>query len=146
MTGPITVERLSFGGRTLVDSRDAGGGRLAGWPEVAREAVRAINHLTVDDPLPAPTLYRILGDLKGVGLLLPQACVQFARGLEASLDTFDVYDDRRDPADSVLDAVLLLHQAARAAAQLGELLEAAQTAIADQGYRTDEDNDGDERS
>lgn len=99
MTGPITVERLSFGGRTLVDSRDAGGGRLAGWPEVAREAVRAICHLTVDDPLPAPTLYRILGDLKGV-----------------------------------------------AAAQLGELLEAAQTAIAEQGYRTDEDNDGDERS
>ena len=39
------VDNLLYGGRTLVGSTDEGE-RIAGWPEVAYEAIRAINHLT----------------------------------------------------------------------------------------------------
>ena len=46
-----------------------------------------------------------------------------------------MYDLRRDSADSVLDATLLLDQALRKATELGELLEAAQAAISEQGDR-----------
>ena len=63
--------------------------------------------------------------MKGVGHGLPQACAQLARGTMESLDTCDVYDLRRDPAESVTEAVLLLNQALRKAAELGDLLEAA---------------------
>lgn len=105
------------------------------WAEVAYESIRAINHLTLNVPIPAPTAYRILGDLKGVGHLLPQALEQLARGLQASLEAFDVYDLRRTPRDSVAEAIGLLARAARRAADLGQLLEDAQAAIAEQGYR-----------
>ena len=107
---------------------------------MAFEAIRAINHLTGHGPIPAPTAYRILGDLKGVGHLLPQALEQLCRGLQASLAAFDVHDHRRDPAESVTDAVALLARASRKAADLGQLLEDAQAAICDQGYRTHEDH------
>ena len=143
------VEHLLYGGRSLVSFTDEGE-RIAGWPEVAYEAIRAINHLTGHGPIPAPTVYRVLGDLKGVGHLLPQALEQLCRGLQASLTAFDVYDHRRDPAESVSDAVALLVRAARKAADLGQLLEDAQAAISEQGYRTDDhpslfDDDGDPR-
>ncbi len=107
---------------------------MAGWPELAYESLRAINHLTGHGPIPAPIVYRILGELKGIGHLLPQACAQLARGLEESLHALDVYDHRREPVESVTEAVPLLNQALRKATELGELLEAAQTAIAEQGY------------
>ncbi len=87
MTGTLQVENLLYGGRTLVGHTDVDGLPVVGWPGVAQEAIRAINHLTGDAPIPAPTLYRILGELKGLGHLLPQTCVQLARGLEASLNT-----------------------------------------------------------
>jgi len=48
----------------------------------------------------------------------------------------DVYDHRRGPAQSVTEAVLLLNQALRKAFELGELLEAAQAAISEQGYHS----------
>ena len=150
MTTTVHVENLLYGGRTLVGHTEDGE-RIAGWPEVAYEAIRAINHLTSHGPIPAPTAYRILGDLKGLGHLLPQALEQLCRGLQASLEAFDVYDHRRDPAASVSDAIALLARAARKAAELGQLLEDAQAAIADQGYRSDEDHpslfddDGDPR-
>jgi len=127
------VENRLYGGRTLVGFAMEVE-YVAGWPEVAYEAIRAINHLTSHGPIPAPTVYRILGELKGVGHLLPQALAQIARGLHRSLEVLDVYDLRRDPADSVLDATLLLNQALRKATELGELLEAAQAAISEQGY------------
>ena len=104
MTPTVHVENLLYGGRTLVGHTEEGE-RIAGWPEVAYEAIRAINHLTGHGPIPAPTVYRILGDLKGVGHLLPQALEQLCRGLQASLAAFDVHDHRRDPAESVTDAV-----------------------------------------
>ena len=47
-----------------------------------------------------------------------------------------MYDLRRDLADSVTEAVLLFNQALRKAAELGRLLEAAQAAISEQGYRS----------
>ena len=150
MTPTVHVENLLYGGRTLVGSTDEGE-RIAGWPEVAYEAIRAINHLTGHGPIPAPTAYRILGELKGVGHLLPQALEKLCRGLRASLAAFDVYDHSRELAESEMDAVALLARASRKAADLGQLLEDAQAAIADQGYRSDEDHpslfddDGDPR-
>ncbi|MBK8463499.1 MAG: hypothetical protein IPL36_10825 [Nigerium sp.] len=115
------------------------GERVAGWPEVAYESIRAINHLTGHVPIPAPTLHQVLGDLKGVGHLLPQALEQLARGLRASLVEFEVYDHRREPGESVAEAIGLLCRAARKAADLGQLLEDAQAAISEQGYRAPDD-------
>lgn len=133
MTTTAHVENLLYGGRTLVGYTEEGE-RVSGWAEVAFESIRAINHLTLHGPIPAPTAYRILGDLKGVGHLLPQALEQLARGLQASLEAFDVYDHRRNPRESVAEAIGLLTRAARKAADLGQLLEDAQTAISEQGY------------
>ena len=99
-----------------------------------------INHLTGHGPIPAPTVYRVLGDLKGVGHLLPPAHEQLCRGLQASLAAFDVYDHRGEPGESVSDAVALLARASRKAADLGQLLEDAQAAISDQGYRTHDEH------
>lgn len=136
MTTTVPVENLLYGGRTLVGYSEEGE-RIAGWPEVAQEAIRAINHLTGHSPLPAPTAYRILGDLKCIGYLLPQSLEHLCRGLHASLAAFDVCDHRCEPAESVMDAVALLSRAARKAADLGQLLEDAQAAISDQGYHLD---------
>ena len=150
MTTVTHVDNLLYGGRSLAGSTDEGE-RVAGWPEVAHDAIRAINHLTGHGPIPAPTAYRILGELKGVGHLLPQALEKLCRGLRASLAAFDVYDHSRELAESEMDAVALLARASRKAADLGQLLEDAQAAIADQGYRSDEDHpslfddDGDPR-
>ncbi|SMO41367.1 hypothetical protein [Propioniciclava tarda] len=134
MTTTVHVENLLYGGRALVGFTEEGE-RVAGWAEVAYESIRAINHLTSHCPIPAPTAYRILGDLKGVGHLLPQALEQLARGLQASLEAFDVYDHRGHPGESVAEAIGLLCRAARKAADLGQLLEDAQAAISEQGYR-----------
>lgn len=139
MTVITNVENLLHGGRCLVGYDDQGE-YVAGWPEVARESIRAINHLTDHGPIPAPTVYRVLGELKGVGHLLPQALAQLTEGLQKSLEVYRVYD-ARDPADSVLEATLLLNQALRKAAELGELLEAAQAAISEQGYHDEDDGD-----
>ena len=141
MTPTVHVENLLYGGRTLVGHTEEGE-RIAGWPEVAYEAIRAINYLTSLGPIPASTACRVLGDLKGVGHLLPQALEQLCRGLQASLEAFDVYDHRRDPAASVSDAIALLARAARKASDLGQLLEDAQTAISEQGYHADPEADG----
>lgn len=144
MTPTVHVENLLYGGRTLVGHTEDGE-RIAGWPEVAHEAIRAINHLTSHGPIPAPTAYRILGDLKGLGHLLPQALEQLCRGLQASLEAFDVHDHRCDPGASVSDAIALLARAARKAADLGHLLEDAQAAISEQGYHADPEADGSPR-
>lgn len=110
-------------------------------PEVVRaaddayEAIRTINHLTITQVYAAPTVYSVLGNLKGVGHLLPQACTQLARSLGRSLDEYDVYeDDGRDPVASVATATDHLSRAARLAAELGAELEKAQSAISRQGF------------
>ena len=138
MADPTQIERLIHDGRSLVAYDDADG-RVIGWPEMAYESIRAINHLTSRGQIiPAPTLYNILGELKGVGHLLPQALEQLGRGLSASLDQLDVTEDdqTRDPRDSVATALSLLDQAAKLARDLGATLESAQAAIAGQGYKS----------
>lgn len=129
------IEKRLYDGRTLVGHAEDGE-HVAGRPRVACESIRAINHLTTHGPIPAPAPCRILGELKGIGHLLLHACAQIGRGLQQSLHVLDVYDHRRDPAESVTEAVLLLNQDLRKAAELAELLEAAQATISEQGYRS----------
>jgi len=101
----------------------------------AYEAIRAINHLT-GATYPAPVVYAVLGNLKGVGHLLPQGLRQLGAGLERSLDEYDVYEaDDADPTPRAISARAYLEEAAVLAAQVGELLEKAQSAISQQGYR-----------
>lgn len=118
------------------------GGR---WPvvvdaEAAYEAIRSINHRTIwlSDGLPAPAVYWVLAELKsGLGYGAQQALEQLTRGLVESLDQYNVYeDDGRDPAASVQAASEALLAAAGLAGQIGTLLDAAQQAIAGQGYRS----------
>lgn len=103
----------------------------------AAEAIRAINHATQTGPIPAPVLYELLGELKLAAQRLPQALTQLADRLDASLRAYDVYDEPgRDPHYSVIEANTHLSDTARYAEKLAERLEAAQTAIHAQGYRT----------
>ena len=95
MTVITNVDNQLYGGRSLVGFTEEGE-YVASWPELTYESLRAINHLTGHGPIPAPTLYRVLGELKGIGHLLPQACAQLARGLEESLHVLDVYDHKLD--------------------------------------------------
>lgn len=100
------------------------------------EAVRAINHATIDaHSIPAPVVYDALGNLKlALGYSTHQALTQVADGLLRSLDTHDVYDDNGDPTDNAAAAAALLHEAASLATQIGTLLEEAQSRISGQGY------------
>lgn len=131
------VTRRLYGDRTLTGHDDHDSGEsIAGWPDVAYESIRAINHLTSGTPIPAPVVYSVLGNLKGVGHMLPQALNQLGAGLAASLDEFDVYDHKREPGESVSEARSYLEMAAKKAEELGRLLEEAQVAINSQGYET----------
>lgn len=143
MSAPI--ERSVHNGRGLVthdvgtgsEFADNDNGQVLGWPEIAYEAIRAINHVSGGPhAIPAPVVYDVLGELKGVGHLLPQALDQLGSGLKRSLGEFDVYDNSdRTPSETVEHAQALLVQAADHARLLGEALEAAQSIVADQGYR-----------
>jgi len=115
------------------------------WPvvvdaEAAYEAIRSINHQTIwlSDGLPAPAVHWVLAELKSaVGYGAQQALAQLARGLAQSLDHYEIYeDDGRDPSASVETAGAALRAAADLAGQIGALLDAAQLAIARQGYRS----------
>lgn len=138
------IERFTHHGRGLIahhpdQDTDEDEGTVEGWPEVAYEAIRSINHLTGHGyPIPAPVAYAVLGELKGVGHLLPQALGQLGAGLQQSLVELDVYDDTPgcSPEGAVEDARALLSEASGHARALGELLEAAQTKLSRQGYRT----------
>lgn len=109
--------------------------------EAAYEATRSINHSTIftGDGIPAPVLYRVLGELKSAnGYGLNQAFDQLAQGLERSLETYDLYeDDGRDPQESVVAAAEALRHAADLANQIGTVLDRAQSSIARQGYRSE---------
>lgn len=103
----------------------------------AYEAAHSLNHVTSPPAsLPAPTVYKVLGNLKGLGRDVPLALSHLAAGLQDSLKSFEVYEDSgADPKQSVAAASVHLTRAAALAAQLGEELEQAQTAVAGQGYR-----------
>lgn len=135
MTDPVIAHTV-FGGRGITRQRDSNAGEdVESWPEVAAGAIRALNHLTGNgNPVPAPMVYEVLGELATLGHRLPQALTQLAQGLDRSLDSFTVTDTRGNPQASVIVANELLTQAAVLAQQLGEALTAAQQAIAGQGY------------
>ncbi|MDP9886021.1 hypothetical protein AB0284_22515 [Pseudarthrobacter phenanthrenivorans] len=99
------------------------------------ESVRTICHHS--ETQPAPTVYRVLGNLKGAaGPMLAQALNQLADGLVRSLDEYEVYqDDGSDPVLNIAAAAGHMRLAAQLAADLGEQLSEAQNAIAQQGYR-----------
>lgn len=114
------------------------------WPvvvdaEAAYEAIRSINHRAIwlSDGLPAPAVYWVLAELKSaLGSGGQQALEQLGRGLAQSLGHYQVYeDDGREPSASIEAAGAALQAAADLAGQIGPLLEAAQLAIACQGYR-----------
>jgi hypothetical protein len=99
------IDRSIFNGRMLRGHEDRDGDQVVGWPEAAYESVRAINHLTCNGlPIPAPVVFDVLGNLKGVGHLLPQALRQLTAGLVASSEAFDVYDHNDEPSESVAKA------------------------------------------
>ena len=102
----------------------------------AYEAIRAINHLTIDGKaIPAPEVYTLLGSLKCLGWSLDQALRQISRALAKSLTVYAVYEDEGgNPEESVAYAMDSLRTAAEHASQIGRLLEAAQTDISRQGY------------
>ncbi|GAB2864690.1 hypothetical protein [Nocardioides pacificus] len=130
-----TCERLLHDGRPMLRNGDE-----PGWADYAYDSIRALNHITSSygrHPIPAPVAYRLLGDLSGMAGMLPQLCQQLGGGLGASLETFDVYDNNREPAQSVAQAIDALTQAANLAKRLTAALDEAQSAINAQGY-----NDG----
>ena len=97
------------------------------------ECVRALNHGTFRTT-PAPLVYALTGNLKEAGWGLSQLAEQLGSGLRRSLDEYDVYDNNRDPADSVDQAQAHLQHAAHLARELGQAFEQAQGAINQQGY------------
>jgi hypothetical protein len=129
------VERVLYGDRTITSrfDRDAGTD-VAGWPDVAYEAIRGCNHITQGATIPAPVAYAVLGNLTGMAGMLPQLCQQLAHGLRVSLDEFDVYDHSGNPPASVDEATIALMKAAEISEQLAAQLGAAQVAINSQGY------------
>ena len=103
----------------------------------AARAVRAINHVTITGPpLPAPSVYGVLGCLKLVGYGLGQANRQLAARLSDSATMFELYEcDGRDPGDTISAAMAALQRASEHAQAVGELLDTAQSCIAGQGFR-----------
>ncbi len=110
--------------------------RLARLADDAAQAVRGINHVTITGPsLPAPSVYEVLGSLRQLGYGLEQAALQLSDRLAASPREYDLYEaDGGDPAAHLEAASTALTQAARAARELGLMLDGAQSVIAGQGY------------
>lgn len=104
--------------------------------DTAAGAVRAINHATLTGTaLPAPCVYEVLGAAKRIGYGLEQATAQLAARLADSAAVFDLYEcDDGDPAASIAAATAALTEASGHGGALGRLLDAAQSAIARQGY------------
>lgn len=94
-------------------------GRRDSEADAIYESVRTICHYS--ETQPAPTVYRVLGNLKGAtGDMLAQALNRLAAGLERSLAEYDVYeDDGRDPAESVASAAGHMRAAGALAEQIG---------------------------
>jgi hypothetical protein len=125
MTEPTPIEARTYHDATVVEHAVA-----------AAEAIRAINHLTRGGPMPAPLVYDVLGHLTEVAQRLPQALDQIATALTDSMLHYGLTDaPGRDPQFSIIEAGTHLNDAATRAEKLAERLDAARTAIRDQGYR-----------
>jgi GH35 family endo-1,4-beta-xylanase len=106
----------------------------------AYEAIRTLNHATITTTIPAPVAYALLGSLRQLEHAVAQLAGQLSTGLRRSLSEFDVYDDARDPAQSVAMAAVALEETANHANRTAECAAAAQLAITWQGFRLEEDN------
>jgi hypothetical protein len=115
-------------------------GELVQHADDAYEAIRALNH-RIGRPIPAPVAYGLLGSLNNLGYGLEHLLLQLSFGLTRSLTEYDVYDNNRDPAESVAVACKALWNAARHAHEIGVLLSTAQTAINQQGYNPPDDSE-----
>lgn len=135
------IESVLYGDRSMgTFEHPETGENEPGWAELVYEAIRALNHITssratYEEGIPAPVAYRALGDLAQAASILPQLTEQLGEGLVRSLEHFDVYDDKREPALSVQVAAEHLATAAVEALRLAASLSAAQTALNSQGYR-----------
>lgn len=105
--------------------------------EDAAEAIRAINHATIVAPtgIPAPDVYAFLGEIIRATAGLSQSLDQIGGGLLRSLDHFEVTDHDGNPETNAAAAADAMRQASDCARQATTLLDAAQSAIAGQGYR-----------
>ncbi|MGL5826118.1 MAG: hypothetical protein ACRCYU_15100 [Nocardioides sp.] len=109
--------------------------QLYGDAETIHQQIRgmcqATNGWTI---IPAPVLYEVLGNLAAAPLT--QLFRQLSAGLAASADHCQLYenDPHRSPSTSICLAVGHLADAAHTARELTRHLDAAQQAIAGQGY------------
>jgi len=111
----------------------------------AADNLRIFNHQTRTEQLTdrciiAPDAYTILGSATELAYSLPQALSQLSDALRRSLAVFDIYDQDRDPVDSVTIATHAIPAAADAFTKAAQHLSDAQAAIAHQ--RVIEDSAG----
>ncbi|TCO45539.1 hypothetical protein EV646_108162 [Kribbella antiqua] len=107
----------------------------------AYEAIRTLNHATLTATVPAPVAYALLGSLRQLEHAVARLATQLSSGLRRSLTEYDVYDDTRDPAQSVAMAAAALAETATHADRTAECAAAAQLAITWQGFRLDKEDD-----
>ena len=123
-----SIDTRPYRGRTLNGRTDENGWH-PGWSDAAVEAIQAINQLTiVKEPLPVPVIEDLLINLKIVGYELPQALQQLSRSLALEPGSATV-SRGHEQATGAAEARDHLAHAARRAAELGALLEAAQSAM-----------------
>jgi hypothetical protein len=70
-----------------------------------------------------------------------QLARQIGTGLERSLSEFEVYDDARDPGESLIEATAALTESAIHATRAAESTSRAQAAIAWQGFYLDKEDE-----
>jgi predicted Zn-ribbon and HTH transcriptional regulator len=105
------------------------------------EAFRMLNHATITNNAPAPLVYDLTGNLKAATWGYRQLCEQLGRGVVGSLTEYEVYDNSdRTPEESAELCRAHLLRAATLLEQVGREIEAAQSAVNQQGY-TDRKSD-----
>lgn len=115
--------------------------RLIMAADEAYEAIRYLNHKTITTTVPAPVAYDLLGSLRQLQDGVSQFAGQLGSGLRRSLSDYNMYDDARDPAESVGMAGAALAKTATHANRAAEYAAAAQIAITWQGFRLDKEED-----
>jgi hypothetical protein len=127
-------ERLDL----AVDSRrEELAGNVAGYADVAAEAIRALNHASITrrPPLPAPDLYPVLGTLARMAHGLAQTGEQLGEHLGDSAHMYVLCQaDGSAPRAATAKGRGDLAHAAHCARLLGRTFADAQAAIAAQGY------------